>query len=719
MTLKVSLSRRSFLVSSAVLTSGLVVGCSSGMDVRNLRFDQSNTIDIDYYSWIQILPSGETILTIPSVEMGQAVSTSMAQIIAEELDADWQQIRVRMAPYHSDFNNPDFSIQMTGGSTSIKAFYQPLRLLGAATRDMLLQAASIVWGVSKDSLTTEMGYVKSSSLSASYQSLAEMAASLKAPRKPQLKTPDQFSLIGQPKKRLDSLAKVTGQAEFGVDVELDNMLVATLVQAPVFQGKPLEWQDSQAREVSGVVDIFAIPDAVVVVAEKYWQASKAARLLQIQFTEPETTIEASDWPDKYRKTLNNLGKQTLTHQKQLDLEYQVPFLAHATLEPMNCTAHVQSNRVDIWVPTQSQTLTADVASQLTGIKKSNVFVHTTFLGGGFGRRGEIDFVVQAVQISKRMKRPVKLIWSREQDMQHDFYRPGVVTRLQIGLDKQGNIDQWHQQLVSSSILKRFVKYMLPNGLKWLPVVSVIGDPSVQEGSSDIPYVSGDEQVDVEFIESPFPVGFWRSVGHSYTAFFKECAVDEVANLTTEDPYRYRYHRLKAHPREQRVLEQVASAANWGKVPENHFQGIAVQHCFESYIAMVVEITVSATKQYRIERITAAVDCGTVVNPGHVEAQIVGGAVFGLTAAIHGEIHFDQGRVRESNFHDYSMLKMADMPEFHVVIIDSNETPTGIGEVGTPPIAPALVNAIFAASGERIRQLPIINSGWRMSSPQRA
>ena len=715
----VNLSRRNFLKTGAVAaSSGLVVGCSSGGQQKTFaESEQAPTTEIN--SWVNVAADNSITVTIPSSEMGQGVYTSMAMLVAEEMDADWDQVRAQPAPFDKAFENPEFNMQLTGGSTSIKNFWGPMRATGATAKAMLVAAAAQQWSVPASEIKTENGVASHGSKSAKYGELAALAATLDVPKDVPVKNKKDFKFLGKGVKRHDAALKVNGTAEFGIDVDVPDMLIGTVVQSPVFGGEPESWDEDAVMSVRGVQKVVKVPGALIIVAEKYWQARKAVGLLNAKFSaghDPELSTEKVS--AALKAGLDDKGKGKLKAKTTLDLEYEVPYLAHAALEPMNATAWVQKDRVDVWAPTQSQTIAGKYAAKASGLKEDQVFIHTTFLGGGFGRRGEWDYVEFAVLASKAMQMPVKVLWSREEDTQHDFYRPHVVSRIQIGLDEDGMPVEWHQQLASSSILKRMLNNFVPGFLSWLPLTSMIGDPVVTEGASHMPY--GDEvvkkqkvDIDLKLVDLPVPTGFWRSVGHSHNGYFKEAAIDEAAVLAGQDPYEYRHKLLANHPREQQVLEKVAELADWYTEKPGIFKGIAVQQSFASYVATVVEIQMVSETQYKIHKVYTAVDCGMVVNPDTVLAQMQGGTIWGLSAAIYNRIDLLNGRVVQSNFHDFQSMKMNETPDVEVLIVDSDEAPGGIGEVAVPPAPPALTNALFAATGKRINSLPINQHGLQL------
>ncbi len=710
MTETTDLNRRGFLKISALAGSGLILGCTSSHQVLTAQANESlnENSSSEITAWLHIDKSGQIAVMVPSSEMGQGVYTALTMIVAEELDADWQNIKVDFAPLGSDYEHPEYFMQATGGSSSVRVWWEPLREVGAAAREMLVSAAAQQWKVSESECRTENGMViHSSGKTLGYGALAQAASQLSPSSSPQLKSPDQFRIIGKSARRLDTSGKVTGQATFGIDIKLPGMVYATVAQSPVFGGKLLSMDEKAAKAVQGVSEVVTIPNGIAVVADSYWNAKQGLAALVPQFDEGEYADLSSEQISKQFRGMLDEDKPSLPEAaKTLDLEYELPYLAHATMEPMNCTADVKANLCEIWVPTQTQTLAAKVAADITGLSADRIKLHTTFLGGGFGRRLETDFVRHAVTISKAIQKPVKVVWSREEDIQHDYYRPAAVSRFQIGLNTNGIPEFWYNQNVSQSILKRVFPEAAPGWIGWLPLTSIVGDPLAIEGAGDVPYGIDDKEVDHVIPDLPIPVGFWRSVGHSLNGFFVESAIDEAAHAAKQDPYQYRRKLLLNQPRHRGVLDLVAEKANWGSVPAGRFQGIALHKSFESYVAEVAEISVDSQGKLKIHKVVCAVDCGVVVNPDIVKAQMESGIVFGLVAAFLGEITIKQGRVQQSNFHDYQMLRMADVPPIEVHIVPSTEPPTGVGEPGVPPIAPAVTNAIYAATGKRIRSLPL-------------
>lgn len=716
-------SRRRFLRTSAA-GGGLLLAVSlGGCDqsaagkalIRKIAAEDHEPIDIFLPSvFINIAPNDTVTIEVPSSEMGQGVMTSLPMIIAEELEANWANIRAEFAPAHKAFANPHLRNQLTGGSQSIRGFWRPMRQAGAQARTMLVEAAALTWGVNTAECYASQGKVihKPSNRSFTYGELVGKAATLSLPGEVPLKPASQFTLIGKPQARLDVPVKVNGQAVFGIDVKLDHLLIACVVKSPVFGATLKSFNANKSKAIAGVRDVVAIDSGVAVVADHYWAANKGCEALQIQWqTNDKASVNSQSIRDTYRqqlrqaKTVRTLGdvEQALQSAKQtLDAVYETPFLAHACMEPMNCTAYVQNNRCDVWVPTQAQGNTQNTAAKITGLSDDQVFVHTTYLGGGFGRRSEIDFVKDAVQISKAIKKPVKLIWNREQDTRHDFYRPATYNHLRAAVDEQGWPLAWQHDIASQSILER----ILP-----LPGILLRGvDPTAIEGAAHLPYSIPNFKVRYAMTHSPVPVGFWRSVGNSNNGYITECFLDEVAALGGKDPVQLRQYLLKDHPRYLQVLQLAADKARWHEAPpQGVFRGVAVVKSFDSYVAQVAEISLQGapgSQTVRVHRVVCAVDCGIVVNPNTVRAQLESAVIYGLTAALYGDINIVNGGVQQANFTDYRLLPMDESPTVEVHVIDNDEAPGGMGEIGVPPIAPAVANAVFAATGNPVRRLPI-------------
>jgi len=671
-------------------------------------------------AWLQVGTDDVVTLTIDKSEMGEGNHTALAMLIAEELDADWTKVKIGPVP-----DNPaGWSRRMsTGGSTSVRTSWDILRKAGATARAMLVAAAAQTWGADAAACSTQNGTVTHSGTShrLTYGQLAQKAATLPVPENPPLKDPKDFRLLGTRTHRLDTPSKVNGTAQFGIDVRVPGMLVASIERSPVFGGKVKSFDATGAKALPGVrhvVQLDATPwmgeqgawgvgteSGVAVVADTYWQAVQGRRALQIAWDEgPNATL------GDIRAKLAALGGQSgvtarkdgdaaaaLTGAaKKIEAVYEVPFLHHATMEPMNCTAHVRADACDVWAPTQNQTRAQEVAAEAAGLPKEKVRIHTTLLGGGFGRRLESDFVAEAVRISKAASAPVKVIWSREDDTKHGFYRPATYNRLGAALDAQNKPIAWTHHIVAPPILLKFGP--LQNGI----------DRTLIDGAANVPYAFPNVFVDQVAAELPgIPLGFWRSVGASQNAFVVECFMDEVAAAAGRDPYELRRELLQSKPRHLRTLELAATKAGWGTpLPPGHGRGIAIAEWEPTTCAEVAEVSVAPDGTVRVHRVVCAVDCGPVVNPDTLEAQLQGGVVFGLSAALYGEITIENGRVKQGNFNDYPVLRLAEMPVVEVHIVPSTDALGGIGEPSVPPTAPAVCNAIFAATGKRIRRLPI-------------
>jgi isoquinoline 1-oxidoreductase beta subunit len=687
------------------MTSGLLLGCTSNSrHILSSPKESANELGL----WVRIGNDNRIGFVVPSVEMGQGVTTSLPTILAEELDVELDQIDIILASVHEAYRPPGmFAKQQTGGSTSIVKWWEPLSKTGAAARNMLVQAAANRWLVSPVECQTQSGQVlhQASDRRLSYGELALEASKLEVPRDPPRKDRAQYRLVGQPLKRLDGMAKVTGEAQFGIDVKVPEMLYATVRQSPVFGGEILRYEESSAFTVKGVVGVVKILNGVAVVAEKFWQAKKGADALQIEFSGGQGAgLNDFNLEQKLSDALDNLAKAEVSGENILDVEYFLPYLAHATMEPMNCTADVQTDRCEIWVPSQFPEVVRDKAAEITGLEPEQVKVHTTYLGGGFGRRGW-DFAIQAVQASKAVGRPVKLIWTREEDIQHDFYRPAYKSRLQVQLGSAGFPKSWNHQLAGPSALSEFAWQLVDTRAVGSLLNWIDWDVTSTEGTQ-LPYAVPDHKIDYEVVEPGIRVGFWRSVGNSHNAFTVESVLDEAANLAGLDPLEYRLTLLQNKPRHRTVLERVAQDADWGSaLPEGHAQGVALHESFKSIVAQIVEVSID-TGNVRVHKVHCVIDCGRYVNPNIIRQQVEGGVVFGLSAALYEQIFLKEGAVTNSNFHDYRVARLSESPEVLVSIIENDEAPGGVGEPGVPPVAPALCNAIYAATGKRIRRLPV-------------
>jgi isoquinoline 1-oxidoreductase beta subunit len=703
---KYSLSRRVFLKKSTLTFTGLIIGFTYEPE-SSLAVKVENAEELGI--WIRIAPDGSTTLIVPSSEMGQGVNTSLSMILAEELEADWQSVKTETAPVNSKYINPESnSGQMTAGSSSVKGFWNPLRKAGAAVRLMLQKAAAQKWEIPIEECVAKSGYIyrKNSSQKLSYGELAEAAGKIDIPSDPPLKNSKDYNLVGKSIKRIDIPSKTNGSAQFGIDVRLPEMMYATIRQSPVFGGEVLSYDEDAAKSIRGVKKVTLIPNGIAVIADNTWRAKRGMEVLNLKFHGGKTIgLESQQVQKELLKALDDEGKTKIEANQVLDLEYEVPFLAHAPLEPMNCTANVTDNFCEVWVPTQSQGGCMDAAKEITGLDEEQIQIHTTYLGGGFGRRGETDYVKQSLILAKALGKPIKVTWMREEDMQHDFYRPASMSRFQIGLNKDGFPISWNNQLASPSILKRFFAPMA-----WFNI-----DPLSTEGADEIPYVIEDFNIDYSEVDSGVPVGFWHSVGSSFNAFFTESAIDEAAHLAQQDQFDYRMKLLSGKPRFQKVLEKVMRESKWGRIlPKGHGLGISIHKTRGSIAGAVIEVSTDVNGMLNLNKAWIAIDCGKVINPNTVRAQMEGGFTFGLSATLGEEITLKDGRVEQSNFHDYSILRLKGSPDISVEIIESGNEIGGVGEVAVPLAAPALTNAIFSSSGRRIRSLPLSKHGIKIT-----
>jgi isoquinoline 1-oxidoreductase subunit beta len=702
--------RREFLKKGAAGGAGLVIGFYlPGKYEALAKTPAKEPATIN--AWVRIAPEDTATLVIDKSEMGQGINTALAMILADELDLDWKKIKTEFAPAAPVYFNPVFGLQGTGGSTSVRGSWEPLAKAGAAAREMLVAAAAKKWNVDPGTCSTEDSMVihKVSGKKIGYGALAEEAAMVPVPASPKLKDAKDYKYIGKATKRIDSRDKVSGKAGFGIDVRRPAMLHAVVARCPVFGGKVRSFDAGKAKAVQGVKSVVQVSTGVAVVANNTWSAMEGRRALEIQWDEGENAKNSSDAIGKlYRRRIEQPGviarkdgdaeAAMIGTAKKVEALYEVPFLAHATMEPMNCVADVRADGCDIYAPTQFQTFAQVTGAKLSGLKPEQVQIHTTYLGGGFGRRAEQDFIAEAVELSKGMGAPVQVTWSREDDMQHDFYRPAVMVKLWAGLDGSGKPTAWKSRIVGPSIMSRFFPGSVKNGL----------DDTATEGMATLKYDVPNFLVEYLLTEPGVPVGFWRSVGNSHNGYIAECFVDEMARAAGKDPFEFRRGLLAKDSRQRGVLELAAEKAGWGKpLPEGRYRGIAVVESFGSHVAEVAEISIDRkSKTLGVRRVVAAVDCGRHVNPETIRAQIEGSVIYGLTAALNGEITIANGRVEQANFNDYDMVRINDAPQVEVHIVDSGDGPGGIGEPGTPPIAPAVCNAILAGTGRPVRRLPI-------------
>jgi len=707
-------SRRKFLKDSAALMGGLVIGFY--LPIKGGRAYAADAPSKEVYppnAFIRIAPDDSITIVINKSEMGQGVYTSLAMLIAEELEADWSRISVVSAPVAAVYNRPGMGMQMTGGSSSIPSSWEQLRRIGASGRIMLIRAAAQLWSVPESECHAENSRVvhAASGKTASYGALADAAAKLPLPDNVALKSPKDFKIIGKPTRRLDTPAKINGSAQFGLDVYLPGMLTVLIARSPVFGGRVKSFDATEARKVAGVQGVYQVPTGIAVAATGFWPAKTARDLLEIEWDEgPGAAISTPKMRAEYLALAKTPGavarndgdtvKGFKAAHKSVRAEYEIPYLAHAAMEPLNVAVDLKPDHCSIWTGTQMQTMDLNMAAKTAGLKPEQVEIHTTFLGGGFGRRAnpQSDFVIEAVQAAMAVGKPVKVVWTREDDMRGGFYRPMWSDHIEAGIAKNGKPLVWKHTLVGQSIIADtvFAGFLIKNDV----------DVTSVEGAADLPYLIPNLQVELHSPKNEVPVQWWRSVGHSHTAFVVETMIDELAYLAKIDPVAYRLGNLPADSRYRGVLQLAAAKAGWGKMklPAGHAYGVAVHESFNSYVAEIAEVSLENGK-ISVHRVVAGVDCGMVINPDGVRQQIESAIVYGLSAALHGAITLENGRVMQSNFHDYAPLRFSEMPQIETYIVNSDKAPTGIGEPGTPPIAPAVANAVFSLTGKRLRRMP--------------
>lgn len=710
-------ARRQFLKDSAALMGGLVIGFYLPLKGgRAYAADAPPMPAKPIYppnAFIRIAPDDSITIVVNKSEMGQGVYTSLTMLIAEELEADWSRISVESAPVAAVYNHTGYGMQMTGGSSSIPSSWEQLRRVGASGRIMLIQAAARQWGVPESECHAENSQVihDASGMRLSYGKLADAAAKLPLPDNVALKSPKDFKIIGKATKRLDTPAKTNGSAQFGLDVYLPGMLTVVIARSPVFGGKVKSFDATEARKVSGVQGVYQVPTGIAVAATGFWPAKTARDLLEIEWDEgPGAALSTPKMRAEFLELAKTPGavarKDGDTVQgfkkahKSISAEYEIPYLAHAAMEPLNVAVDLRPGHCSIWTGTQMQTVDAMMAAKTAGLKPEQVEIHTTFLGGGFGRRANprSDFVIEAVQAAMAVGQPVKVVWTREDDMRGGNYRPMWTDHIEAGIARNGKPLAWKHTLVGQSIIADtpFAAFLIQDGI----------DVTSVEGAATLPYMIPNLQIELHSPKNEVPVQWWRSVGHSHTAFVVETMIDELAHLSGKDPVAYRLGILPADSRYRGVLKLAADKAGWGKkkLAAGHAYGVAVHKSFDSYVAEIAEVSLENGK-IRVHRVVAAVDCGMVINPDGINQQIESAIVYGLSAALHGAITLENGRVMQSNFHDYAPLRFSEMPRVEVHIVASSEAPTGIGEPGVPPIAPAVANAVFKLTGKRLRRMP--------------
>lgn len=720
-------SRRSFLKTTGLATGGLL------LQGFYLPLGEDNSVaQITLNAFVKIDKDNQVTLVSHQAEMGQGIRTTLPAILADELDADWNKVSIERGLTDPAFQNPKFKFQFTGNAESVRAFHDVLRMTAATAREMLKEAAALEWKVSVNDLTTNNSYIflKGTTKKAPYGDFAEKANTLKPPKNPPLKKPSEWKLVGNKSlPRVDIPDKVTGRAEFGIDVERPGMVYAAIEMCPYFGGKIKEIKENNVRNMPGFVDLVRMPitnpvvayrpgfpkkEGVVVVAKSYWQARKALDAITIIYDSgPNSKMDSNSLYNTYEKkmsgsewfeTLNEGNSEAIINASENthEAQYYSAWQSHATMEPMNATAEVKGNKVEVWAPTQGQEMAEILVSQEFGFAKENITINRTYLGGGFGRRLLADYIYQAVFVAQKIQKPVKLLWSRENDMQHDFYRPGVMQNLKASLNKEGYPIALDLKLVSPSVIQAATAYAH---------VYEGEDFSIIEGAKETPYHFPNYRMRTHLLRIPPPASVWRTTGYGPNVFAVECFIDELASKNNIDPIIYR-KKLLIEKRSKTVLDAVAKASNWyGTKKKDHYHGVAITHSFESFVAQVVEISIDSYGILDIHQITTAIDCGTVLDVGISKASIESGIVWGLTAALTSEINFKNGRTAESNFNDYNILAMAEFnPKIETVFVNSGEKIGGIAESGPICTAPALCNAIFAATGERFRSLPLKKQG---------
>jgi isoquinoline 1-oxidoreductase subunit beta len=704
------LSRRSFLQVAAA-GGGLMLALH--LPAGNSEAEAAADETFAPNAFIRIGGDGQVVLTMPYVEMGQGTYTSIPMLIAEELEVDLKQVRLEHAPPNEKlYGNPLLGgLQATGNSNAVRAAWQPMRTAGATARTMLVAAAAKRWNVDPASCRAQSGEVlhPPTGRQVTYGELAADAARLPVPEGVALKRPAEFKLIGTPAKRLDAPAKVNGTAVYGIDVRPPGVKIATLAQSPVFGGRVKTVDDTAAKAVKGVRQVVRLDDAVAVVADHMGAAKKGLAALKIEWDDGAHAKLSTDAvareleqatlkPGAVAENIGDADAAMASAVTKVEALYQLPFLAHATMEPMNCTVHVRADGCEVWVGSQVIPRAQATAAEVTGLPLDKVVVHNHLLGGGFGRRLEIDGVTRAVEIAKHVDGPVKVVWTREEDIQHDMYRPYWFDRMSAGLDGQGKPVAWKHRFAGSSVIARWAPPFFKNGL----------DGDTTEAAIKLAYALPNKHVEYVQVEPPgIPTAFWRSVGPSHNVFVVESFMDELAAAAKQDPVAYRLALLDQTPRAKAVLALAAQKAGWAEpLPKGSGRGVSLQHAFATYMAQVAEVEVANDGAVRVRRVVCAVDCGTVVNPDTVRAQIQSAIMFGITAALYGEITLKDGRVEQTNFDTYQILRMNEAPAVEVHIVQNFEPPGGMGEAGTSAIVPAVANAIFAATGKRLRKLPV-------------
>lgn len=714
------MTRRAFLKGSLAAT-----GLSIGLSVTPFGYEILNASEkkegFNPNVWFNITPDNKVTITIGNSEMGQGVLTAQSMIIADELEADWKQVKVRQGGARPEYKNPILPAQVTVASASIRGFYEPLRKAGAAGRAMLVKAAAETWKVPENECKAILGTVKheKTKRSLTYGQLCLKAAQMEVPKDPPLKQESDFRYMGKSMPRVDIPEKVSGKAVFGLDVTMKDLHYAVIARPPAYGAKVLSFDQKAAEQIKGVEKVVQIPQGIAVCSKSIEDALKARDALKVNWDKgvlPEMNNESIEKSmlDDLNKPMASVVKtgdaqKALSEAaKKVEATYFVPFVAHALMEPINCTAYVHDGQCDVWAPTQTQTGALMVASRVSGLPPEKINVYTPFLGCGLGRRARPDFVAEAVAISKASGKPVKLMWTREEDIKYDAFRAAMSHRIEAGLDSQGQLTGWSHKTVAPSILKDINPAAIKDGIDFYCLWGLADAPGSTMWNNRIQYEI--PNLNIEFLISnlPIPVSPWRSVQNGPNAFVIECFMDEVAHAAKKDPLEFRLQSLKGNMRARRVLEVVAEKAGWGKpIPKGQGRGIAQHACFGSWVAQVADISVDEkTGKIKVHKVVVAVDCGPVINPDPLIAQMEGGVIIALSTVLKEEVMFANGGVQSANFDDYDILRMSEVPEIEVHIVKSTERIGGIGEVGVPPLAPAVVNAFFNATGVRVRRIPL-------------
>jgi isoquinoline 1-oxidoreductase beta subunit len=707
-----STGRRQFLKTTALAGGGLLIGFHLPAFGKFTGIPAATNFIPN--AFLRIGTDNMVTVIVNHSEMGQGSYTALPMMLADELDADWNNIRYESAPVEAAYNHPAFGMMATGGSTSTWVEWDRFRKAGATARYMLVEAAAQTWNVEASTCKTEKGLVihTATGKKLSYGQLVDKAATIKVPADVKLKDAKDFKFIGKPVKRLDTPIKTNGTAVFGLDVKLPGLLTALIARPPVFGAKVKSFNADKAKAIPGVKEVVQIDRGIAVVATGFWAAKRGREALEITWDEGAVpTLNSIEQTKQYEELAKQPGAVAKNEGdvnaakdkavKKLEVAYDLPYLAHSPMEPLNCVADVKSDSCEIWVGTQFQTVEVMTAAGITGLKPEQIKLHTTLLGGGFGRRAVLDahFVSEAVQVSKAIKAPVKVMWTREDDIKGGYYRPKAHHKMSVGLDAAGKPIYWKHNVVCQSFIvgTPMEGMMVQNGVDGIAV----------EGVANLPYHVPNLHVAWNMAPGGVPTLWWRSVGSSHSAFAVEGMIDEMAKAAGKDPYQYRRMLLEKHPRYIKVLDAAANKAGWSKpVPAGRGRGIAIHESFGSVVAHVAEVSITPNKTLKVHKMVCAIDCGQVVNPDTIKAQMESCIVYGLTAALYGEITFEKGRVKQSNFYDYKMLRINEMPQVEVQILDSTEKMGGVGEPGVPPVAPAVMNALFMLTGKRVRSLPL-------------